>query len=208
MENEKDTDTKIVFFIDKQQFKTDRAEISAGNLLSEFAQEDPTETTLVLKHGNELTKFEDDNQLITLHNGMHFVVFFDGPTTVSAYGPDQLIHELHELGYKPKLVKGADNQLYAVISGYVVELGKFAGRVIDLAIPAMPNFPQAVSSSIHVRAKPQLYEKHDSVANIRNVIDSGLGQEWLYWSKNFNWGRQKQTARRLMALIAGVFKNA
>lgn len=161
----------------------------------------------MLKHGNELTKYEDDNQFITLKNGMHFIVFHDGPTTVSAYGPSQLVHELKELGFEPELVKGQDNQLYAIIHNYTVELGKFAGRVIDLAILATPNFPQSVGSSIHVRAQPQLYEK-SSVPNVRNIIDSGLGCEWLYWSKNFNWQQQKQTARRLMAQIAGVFKDA
>lgn len=207
MVSEKSTDNNIIFFIDKQKFNTEQAEITAKDLLSQFAQEDPAETTLVLKHGNELAKYEDDNQLITLKNGMHFIVFHNGPTTVSAYGPSQLVHELKELGFEPELVKGQDAQLYAIIRNYTVELGKFAGRVIDLAILATPNFPQSVGSSIHVRAQPQLYEK-GSVPNIRNIIDSGLGCEWLYWSKNFNWHQQKQTARRLMAQIAGVFNDA
>lgn len=204
--NKQDKNT-IVFFIDKKQFKTELLEITAKEILIVFANEDPVETTLVLKIGNDLTKYEDDNQTIALENGMHFVVFHDGPTTVSSYGPDQLVNELKELGYEPELVN-SQNQLYVVIREYVVQLGKFTGSIIDLGIPATPNFPQSVGSSIHIRAKPQLYEKEDSIANVRNIIDSDLGGEWRYWSKNFNWNQQKQTARRLMAQIAGVFKDA
>lgn len=199
--------SNIVFFIDKAKFNTEVAETTAKDLLINFANEDPVETTLVFKHGNDLTKYEDDCQPITLENGMHFVVFHDGPTTVSAYGPDQLIYELKELGYEPELVD-SQNHLYVVIRNYVVQLGKFAGSIIDLGIPATPNFPQSVGSSIHIRSMPQLYEKEDSIANIRNIIDSDLGNEWRYWSRNFNWNQQKQTARRLMAQIAGVFKDA
>ena len=52
------------------------------------------------------------------------------------------------------------------------------------------------------------FEKTDTLTNVRNIIDSSLGSEWRYWSKNFNWNQQQQTARRLMAQIAGVFSNA
>lgn len=201
------SNNNIVFFIDKKQYKTDVTETTAKDLLIDFAKEDPVETTLVLKVGNDITKYEDNNQAITLENGMHFAVFHDGPTTVSLYGPDQLVDELKELGYEPELVKPKEN-LYVVIRNYEIDLGKFAGSVIDLGIPATPNFPQSVGSSIHVRAEPQLYEKTDTLPNVRNIIDSELGNEWRYWSKNFNWSQKNQTARRLMAQIAGVFKDA
>ena len=207
MSNGTPENNSVVFFIDKTQFKTEAIETTAKDLLLDYAAEDPVETTLVLKHGNDLTKYEDDSQSITLENGMHFVVFHDGPTTVSSYGPNQLLSELQELGYEPELVNVA-NQPYVVIRKYVVQLGKFAGAIIDLGIPATPNFPQSVGSSLHIRAQPQLYEKSDTLANVRNIIDSDLGNEWRYWSKNFNWNQQKQTARRLMAQITGVFKDA
>lgn len=198
---------KIIFFIDKKQFKTEITETTAKDLLTDFAKEVPVETTLILKVGNDLTKYEDDNQAITLENGMHFVVFHDGPTPVSLFGPEQLMYELKELGYESELVNAKEN-LYVIIRNYEIQLGKFSGSVIDLGFPATPNFPQSVGSSIHVCAKPQLYEKADTLPNVRNIIDSDLGNEWRYWSINFNWNQQKQTARRLMAQITGVFKDA
>lgn len=197
----------IVFFIDKIQFKTSQSEMTVKELLSQYAKEDPAETTLVLKHGNDLTKFEDDNQLVSLKNGMHFVVFYDGPTPVSFFGPERLISELNELGYEAELVTGSDNQLYAVIRDYEIPLGKFVGKIIDLGFLATPNFPQSVGSSVHVRANPQLYEKTDTIPDVRNIIDSALGNKWRYWSKNFNW-KQQHHVKRLMAQIAGVFNDA
>jgi len=197
---------ETVIFINKKQVKTSERELTAGIILSRYAEENPTETTLALRHGNEFTKYSDD-QVIQLKNGMNFVVFYDGPTTVSSYGPSRLVSDLRELGFDAELNQDQKNQFYAVIRSYEIELGQFSGKVIDLAIPAMPNYPQAVGTSIHIYAEPQLLEKPDSVPGVRNIIDSALGQKWRYWSRNLNWDNQQKTTQRLMAIIAGVFKN-
>ena len=197
---------KIVFFIDKQQFKTDLDQHSAADLLSNFAQEDPTETTLVLKKGNELTKYANDD-VITIKNGMHFVVFHDGPTPVSYLGPEKLMDELQDLGYKPKLVDAPDGNQYVVLAGYTVELGKFSGRVIDIGFLATADFPNSVASAIHIKSDPQLYETKDTLKGIRNITNSALGDEWRYWSINFNW-QSGSSARRLLSQINTVFQNA
>lgn len=200
-------ENKIVFFIDKTQHKTEESELSARDLLLNYAKEDPAETTLVLKQGNDLTKYTDDDQVVSLENGMHFVVYHDGPTPVSFSGPERLVSELIELSYEAELVKGKDELLYAVIRGYEVPLGQFVGRVIDLGFLATQDFPQSVGSAIHVKANPQLFEKTDTIPNVRNITDSKLGDEWRYWSINFNWNQQHH-AKRLMAQIAGVFNDA
>lgn len=122
------------------------------------------------------------------------------------YGPERLIQDLHMLGYEVELVAVMDNNKFAIIRNYEIQLGQFTGRIIDLGIPATVNFPISVGSSIHVKASPQLYEKH-SVPNIRNITDSALGSEWRYWSKNFGWVGER-SARRLMSQINEVFKNA
>lgn len=197
---------KIVFFIDKQQFKTYLEKQTARVLLTEYAEEEPDETTLVLKKGDHLTKLDDD-EIICLKSGMHFIVFHDGPTTVSYKGQDRLANELVELGYEPKLETARDQNQYVVFEGYTILLGKFVGRVIDLGFLATPDFPASVAAAIHVRADPQLFEKKDSVPNVRNIIDSELGPDWRYWSINFNW-KSGHSARRLMSKINAVFQNA
>ena len=195
----------IEIYIDKEKFTINNEKQTAAELLK-LAKENPAETTLVLKLGNDLVKFKNDDDVI-LKNGMQFVVFHDGPTPVSYFGPDRLIEELATLGYQPKLIVASDNNKYAILREYVIPLGKFAGRIIDLGMLATSDFPISVTSALHVRAKPQLYEKSDTVPNVRNILDSVLGMEWRYWSINFNWEKGYST-RRLMSKINTVFQNA
>ena len=74
---------KIVFFIDKEKFETGQTNLSVRTLLVEFAKEDPSATTLVLKQGNELVKLTDLDQVVEMKNGMKFLVYHNGPTPVS-----------------------------------------------------------------------------------------------------------------------------
>ncbi len=83
MKDDENTKKEIVFFIDKQQFKTDRDDLTVRQLLIEFAKEDPQLTTLVLRHGNDLKKLTDVDEIIHLENGMKFLVYHNTPTTVS-----------------------------------------------------------------------------------------------------------------------------
>lgn len=72
-----------VFFVDKEKFKTDKTELTVLEILRDFAKEDPDETTLVRREGNDLIKYEDPNLIINLLNGMKFIVYHNGPTQVS-----------------------------------------------------------------------------------------------------------------------------
>ena len=72
----------IVIFIDQQQFKLEDRDYTPRDLLK-LAGDDPAETTLVLKHGNELKKFTDPELPFHPKNGEHFVVFHNAPTPVS-----------------------------------------------------------------------------------------------------------------------------
>lgn len=81
--NEKqDRPKEIVFFVDKQQYKTTEREMTVRAVLLK-ADENPDETTLVLQHGSELRKYATLDEVVRLENGMHFVVYHNGPTPVS-----------------------------------------------------------------------------------------------------------------------------
>jgi hypothetical protein len=124
------------------------------------------------------------------------------------YGPERLVIDLRALGYtQVELIAGSDSSHYAIIPGYEIQLGRFAGRVIDLGIPATPNFPMSVGASIQVRSTPHLYDSTDNLLGVRNIQASPLGNEWRYWSKNFGW-TEERSARRLMSQINEVFANA
>ena len=123
------------------------------------------------------------------------------------YGPERLISELRELGYAPALVTGGDTQ-FALLAEYTISAGRFAGRVVELGIPAPANYPMAVGASIHVRSVPHLVE-FGNVPNVRNVIASALGDGWQYWSINFGWpGERERSTARLLSQINAVFERA
>lgn len=80
-----ETNTKsakqIPIFIDQQKFELEPGVYTAAQLL-EMAGENPGETTLVLRHGNDLEQIADDHRFEP-KPGSHFVVFHSDPTPVS-----------------------------------------------------------------------------------------------------------------------------
>jgi len=80
---DKGKEKEIVFFIDKEQFKSTKQQMSVKEVLQDYAKEDPNETTLVLRKGNDLHKYTNLDEIITLENGMKFIVYHNGPTPVS-----------------------------------------------------------------------------------------------------------------------------
>jgi hypothetical protein len=125
------------------------------------------------------------------------------------YGADRLVADLEELGHavEKRMLNGG--VAFVIFHEYEINAGRFMGRTIDLGLQATPDFPRSVHSSIHVRAEPQLLEKADTIANVRNILDSPLGTEWRYWSNNFGWtSNEERSARRLMSQINTIFERA
>lgn len=79
----KDTPKKVTFFIDKQKFEVTNPDQTVRALLVDFAKENPNDTTLMLKQGNDPIKYTNLDEVVHLENGMHFVVLHNTPTTVS-----------------------------------------------------------------------------------------------------------------------------
>jgi hypothetical protein len=123
------------------------------------------------------------------------------------YGPHRLLSDLTVLGYSSSLVQPPTGEYFVVLNDYVVELGRFAGHVIQLGLQATPDFPRTVSAAIHVKSSPHLLDLSDTVPSVRNIQPSALGPEWRYWSRNFGWSEEK-SARRLMSQIAKIFHDA
>jgi hypothetical protein len=123
------------------------------------------------------------------------------------YGPSRLLADLVALGHEAVAVTAPDGTPFVVIRTFLVPCGRFVDRIIELGLQATPDFPRTVASAIHVRATPQLFERSDTIPNIRNITDSVLGPEWRYWSHNFGW-QEERSARRLMSQVNKVFANA
>ena len=123
------------------------------------------------------------------------------------YGVDRFVSDFIELGYQPELTTGIDSQTYAVFKDFEIPIGQFSGRVIDLALIVPTDYPRIVGASIHVKADPQLYEIKDNIPGVRNLIGSGLGSDWRYWSYAFK-AEAEDTAKNLMSQIMGVLLRA
>jgi hypothetical protein len=121
------------------------------------------------------------------------------------YGAQRLLADLTALKYTDvSLINDSKGLEYVKISKYEVQIGRFIGRVIDLAIPAPSDYPRTVGASIHIKSDPQLLEKQN-VPNRFNIIDSNLGPEWKYWSFRFT-AEEVEPTKNLMEEINGVFQ--
>jgi hypothetical protein len=115
-----------------------------------------------------------------------------------------MLSDLHTQGYgNASSIRDANGGMYALLPQFEIPAGTFAGRVIDLAIPAPADYPRGGIASIHVRSTPNLVGKGST--GTRNVIDSPLGIDWQYWSYQFQL-RPFNTTSELLAQINGVFR--
>lgn len=73
----------IVFFIGKEKYTTDKDKLTVREILTQFAEEDPNETKLVLRKGKDHHEYSDLDEVIELKNGMKFILFDKQPTPVS-----------------------------------------------------------------------------------------------------------------------------
>lgn len=74
---------EIVFFVNMEQFKTTKEEMTGREIIEDFVKEKPDEVCMQLRQGNTLQDVTDFSAVITLVNGMKFVVDHKAPTTVS-----------------------------------------------------------------------------------------------------------------------------
>jgi hypothetical protein len=122
-----------------------------------------------------------------------------------SFGPERLIADLKELGFdKASVITDTANTSYALIPGYEILAGNFTGQLVDLAIPAPPDFPRSTGAAIHLRKDPHLVD-FGNVPNVRNVIVSTLGAQWQYWSYRFTISSSSPT-NQLMSQINGIFR--
>jgi hypothetical protein len=122
-----------------------------------------------------------------------------------SFGVSRLVEDLNLLGFSEvSVIKDNTGQDYARIANYQIPAGSFAGRIIDLAIPAPAQYPQLFGASIHLKASPHLVAL-GNIPNVRNVLSSNLGVDWQYWSYCFHLNPTNPTSQ-LLSQINGVFR--
>jgi len=119
-------------------------------------------------------------------------------------GTERIVHDLSVMGYVEVEVREAAGIKYAILSGFDIPAGSFAGRVIDLAIPVPNDYPRTVGASIHIKASPHLVPL-GNIPGLRNVVESGLGGDWQYWSYSFILPAENPTIE-LLSKINEIFR--
>ncbi len=127
---------------------------------------------------------------------------------MTLFGIEKLIYDLTELGFSNvQHIRDLQSNSFALVEKFEVPIGRFAGRIVDLAIPAPNDYGRVVGSAIHLRSTPHLLEKRDSIPNVKNITDSSLGADWRYWSHRFEFNTNEPT-KHLMLQINGVLRHA
>ena len=111
---------------------------------------------------------------------------------------DKLAAELEKLGYRVDLSYRPLGIL--VIPGFLIEVGRHAGKQVDVGIPAQ-DYPFTPPACIHVR--PAL-----DYSGPNNIINSALGPEWRYWSRRLGDWSHDRSARHILAYVNRVFNDA
>lgn len=126
------------------------------------------------------------------------------------FGAAQLEQDLAALGLAPETVN-AGGLPHVLLREYQVESGPFAGRVVDVALPVPPDYPNNLGRMVYVRATPHLLPFGSGQGkNNYNVLANHcpLGPEWQYWSFDFSSKWQQGRGLKLDVLLRGVFDHA
>lgn len=113
------------------------------------------------------------------------------------------IDQLKELGYEVDPTRSD----YVIIN-YVVEIGKFQGQAIKLALKVGDDFPLVPPPGPHI--SPQLLPLHpnNDIPHPNGAVHaSDIGPEWEYWSRPFpNWEQTDRTVSAYLAYIRRLFE--
>jgi hypothetical protein len=101
------------------------------------------------------------------------------------------------LGLTVETITGEDGKPYSVVRDLVIPNGALKDRTCDVAIERVTTNPYCPPAAIHTR--PHLVPKIPS--DPLKTMDSGMGPEWLYWSRRFD---KQPTPKGLWAHVLTV----
>ena len=87
-----------------------------------------------------------------------------------------------------------------ILRDYQVSAGPYAGKAIDIAVPAN-DFPYSAPAGIHIT--PQLVPNGQ-----KNISQSAIGPAWQYWSRRLPEWSKDRTAKHIVSYINKVLLDA
>ncbi len=112
---------------------------------------------------------------------------------------EEIVSHLKSLNWTVNVIQGNDGKKYVTIGDYEIELGGLAGKKCDVAFEQVQSVPYTFPSAIHT--KPHMLPMDVSKYNTQN---SGIGQEWQYWSRSFS---KQLNPQNIIAHIASIFRD-
>jgi hypothetical protein len=91
---------------------------------------------------------------------------------------------MNSISWKMGMEKGKDNKNYNVIYGYEIKAGSKADMKCDIAFEQTSAVPYVFPSAIHTR--PRLVSLEQANREKYNVQDSGIGEDWEYFSRRLD----------------------
>jgi hypothetical protein len=201
---------EIHFTVDGEPEETEKRELTADQIISEYGEKDPTTNYLVeIEGGHRKDSFKGrGGELIRLHDGMQFQIIPLGPTPVSdgraRTGVEAFVDGLKDLGYAPTLPEKPDH----VVIDYEVQSGRFTGKKVRHGFVVPKDFPEVPPSGPHV--SPHIHPIHPSqdighplgAVQESGSFEEGVGGQWQYWSRPFSgWALTKKTVAVYMSHI-------
>ena len=122
-------------------------------------------------------------------------------------GIDRLIADLAAAGCSVDGPKESDGKHWALVCGFSIPSGRFAGQRITIAIPAAPDYPSTPPPGLYV--SPRVAPMDVQSVHNRDGECSGLGGgEWQYWSRPVPQGTWEPArgGKRLIAHWNAVFE--
>lgn len=200
---------EIHFTLDGEEYETRHHRLTPNQIISEFGKQDPATNYLVEIQGTHKISYQGKgNEEIKLRDYVSFQIISTGPKPVSdCTGVVAFTEGLRTLGYEPQALQDFPDHIFF---NYLVEIGRFAGRVVRLGFVVPSDFPNIPPGGPHVSPHVQPIHPANDVPHPFGGVhgsnsapfEKGSGGDWQYWSRPFvNWAQSKRTISAYMAHI-------
>ena len=103
------------------------------------------------------------------------------------------------LGYGIEKICDNDNKEYVVIKDYIIRTGRLENCKCNVAFESVSAVPYFFPAAIHTSPASLL-----NGVNVDGTQASPLGEDWIYWSRQFS---KPPTPQNIVAHIATIFRD-
>ena len=185
---------KIILFINGERHEIYPCKITVGEIIN-LGGGKPGEYELQKRDGRGgpvAETYSDPAQVIEVMDKDYFTTRFTGPInpaagdTISPFLTFDEFLNRKRIKYERKSVEGK----YLYVFDHVIPNGKYAGKIVTIALPIPTDFPVTAPYGFHVKMN------HEFAGDIPNVNSSPIESGWQFWSREVNnWDTSHRSAQ-------------